>query len=55
MIMGGHICSIAGCDREAEVRGMCSAHFTAALTHGVFHMPEARTLANSVAGTQRVS
>lgn len=40
--MNTHPCSIAGCDREAEVNGMCSAHFTAALVHGVFHTPSRR-------------
>lgn len=34
--MGERICSIAGCGEIAEAQGLCTKHFTAALTHGVF-------------------
>lgn len=48
--MTSHTCSIAGCEREAEANGMCSAHFTAALVHGVFHPTHRRTAAGRVVG-----
>lgn len=37
--MSGHVCSVAGCDREAEFYGMCGKHYTSALVHGAFHTP----------------
>ena len=34
--MGKKNCSIAGCNEIAKEQGLCTKHFTAALTHGVF-------------------